>query len=250
MSRGTLWFVVPALNEAENLPTLTRALAAACAQHEELFHLILVDDGSDDGTGDVVRAALPGRSTVLRHETNRGPGAAMRTGFLHAIEVAGPEDLVVTLEADGTSDLEILPALTTLARVGFDVALASPHAVGGGIEGTTLTRIAISGGANLLCRLVLGIRGVNTYSSFYRVHTAEILRRLFARYGDATIEEWGFSYAVEMLTKLQRTGARVCEVPMHLDATQRIGVSRMKILPTTVGYLRLFARLGPWRRRR
>lgn len=248
MSASTLWFVVPALNEAANLPRMARGLAAACAQQEELFHLVVVDDGSSDGTGDVVRAELPGRCTVLRHATNQGPGAAIRTGFAHVIEIAGPDDLVVTLEADGTSDLTILPALATLTRVGFDVALASPHAVGGGIEGTTWTRVGISSSANLLCRVVLGIRGVSTYSSFYRVHTVAILRALFARYGEATIQERGFSYAVEMLAKLQRIDARVCEVPMRLDATQRIGKSRMKVLPTTLGYLRLFRRLGPWRR--
>jgi len=250
VTTSTLWFVVPALNEAESLPTLARQLAAACAQQEELFHLILVDDGSSDGSGEALSRALPGRSTVLRHAVNQGPGAAMRTGFLHAIEVAQPDDLVVTLEADGTSDLKILPALTTLARVGFDVALASPHAVGGGIEGTSLARHGISYTANVLCRVLLGIRGVHTYSSFYRVHTVGVLRRLFEVYGERTIEERGFGYAVEMLTKLVRVDARVCEVPMHLDATQRIGKSRMRIVPTSLGYLRLFRKLGPWRRRR
>lgn len=241
--KGTLWFVIPALNERENLPALAPKLRAACEDLDERFHVVFVDDGSTDGSSEVAQTLWGEQCTVLRHERNRGPGMAMKTGFLHVLGEAKTHDLVVTLEADGTSDFSILFPLLAFARSGWDLALASPYAPGGGVEGTNLTRRGLSAGANLLCRRLLGLGTVRTYSSFYRVHRIEILRRLQDRYGDAIIEEAGFSYALEMLTKLVRLGAKAAEVPMILDGSQRIGESRMKVLPTVQGYLRIFRRL-------
>lgn len=244
-----LWFVIPALDERENLPKLGRRLAEACASHGEEHRTVVVDDGSTDGTADVARAEVPG-CVVLRHEVNRGPGAAMDTGLRHVLQAAAPGDLVVTLEADGTSDLKILPALVALCREGGrDVALASVYARGGRIENTSALRWVMSGTANAMCRNVLGLRGVATYSSFYRVHRVEALRAALDRYGPRLIEERGFTYAVELLVKLVRAGARLGEVPMVLDSNERIGKSRMKVLRTIRGYLRLMVKLGVVERR-
>ena len=187
---------------------------------------------------------------VLRHEVNRGPGAAMDTGIRHVLSKAAPGDLLVTLEADGTSDLGILSALLDVIRKGGrDVALASVYARGGGIRNTSMPRVVLSAGANALSRWVLGLQGVATYSSFYRVHRVEALRRVLERYGADMIKERGFTYAVELLAKLVRTGATIGEVPMTLDASIRIGKSRMRIGRTIRGYLRLFVRLGLLERR-
>lgn len=239
-----LWFVIPALNERENIPELGRRLAGACAALGEPHRVVVVDDGSSDDTAEVVRQRIE-RAVVVRHAENRGPGAAMDTGIRRVLSEAADDDLLVTLEADGTSDLAILPALIALVQQGgADVALASVYAPGGGIKNTSLHRIALSASANAICRSVLGLHGVATFSSFYRVHRVVALRRVFTRYGERTIEERGFTYAVELLVKLVRTGARIGEVPMVLDASRRIGKSRMRIGRTIRGYLRLFVRLG------
>lgn len=243
-----LWFVVPALNERENLPNLALRLRAACDGLGEPFQLVVVDDGSTDDTAAVARAFE--RCEVLRHEVNRGPGAAMDTGIRRVLARSTEGDVLVTLEADGTSDLGILGELLRLVREGGrDVALASVYARGGGIKNTSMPRVVLSAGANALSRWVLGLQGVATYSSFYRVHRVEALRRVRERYGDRMIEERGFTYAVELLAKLVRTGATIGEVPMTLDASQRIGKSRMRIGRTIRGYLRLFVRLGLFERR-
>ncbi len=243
-TRGLLWFVIPALNERENLPGLAQQLEPACTSLGEDFHVVLVDDGSTDGTGDLASELWGERCTVLRHPTNRGPGMAVKTGILHVLGGADDQDVLVTVEADGTSDFTILSPLLAFVRSGWDLALASPHARGGGIEGTRFHRIATSAVANILCRTLLGLGKMSTYSSFYRVHRIDLLRRLEQHYGENLIEEPGFGYAVEMLTKLVRLGARVAEVPMILDGKKRIGESRMRVLPTTLAYLRLFRRLG------
>lgn len=243
--RPLLWFVVPALNERASMPYLAETITSACSSIDRPFHMVVVDDGSTDGTSDAaVESFGSKRCTVVRFETNRGPGAAVDAGLRRALELAGSDDLIVTLEADGTSDLGILPDLLALVEGERDIALASPFAEGGGIIGTGWFRHFLSWAANFLTEACLGIHGISTYSSFYRVHRKEILERVYDRYGERTIEERGFAYAVEILTKTMRVGARVAEVPMVLDATRRIGKSRMRIARTVGRYLVLFARLG------
>jgi dolichol-phosphate mannosyltransferase len=248
--RGLLWFVVPALDERENLPHMAPRIDSTCEDLEEDYQVVLVDDGSSDGTGEVALELWGERCTVLRHPTNQGPGRAVRTGLLHVLERATDDDLLITLEADGTSDLTVLSPMLAFARSGWDVALASPYAPGGGVEQTNALRLGLSAGANILCKHLLGIRDVSTYSSFYRTHRVDALRRLHARWGERVIEEQGFSYAVEMLCKLCGDGARLAEVPVVLDGAQRIGESRMRLLPTILGYLRLFRRYGRLARER
>ena len=244
-----LWFIIPALNERDSMPSLADSLSAACHAMEAPFRVVVVDDGSIDGTERAALAAFgEDRCSVIRFETNRGPGAAVDAGLRRAIARSAAGDFVVTLEADGTSDLGILAELLETIRAGSDVALASPFARGGDILGTSAFRHLLSWMANFLCDHWLGVRGVSTYSSFYRVHSREILERVYRQYGRRTIRETGFTYAVEMLAKLIRVGARVGEVAMVLDGRARRGESRMPILKTVVRYFVLFARLGPaWR---
>jgi hypothetical protein len=180
---------------------------------------------------------------VVRHETNRGPGAAFRTGFLHVLETADPLDVVVTLEGDQTSDASVLPRL--LHRVweeGDHIALASCYLYGGGIVGTHLHRVGLSHVANGLMKKALGLSGLATLSSFYRAYQASALLAMRARYGERFITTHGFECMVEVLYRASRLGLRISEVPMVLDGRRRVGKSKMKVLRTSMAYLVLVAR--------
>ena len=98
--------VVPMLDEAGNVDALLGQVRERIEPLGVPYRIVVVDDGSTDGTGDLCRraAAAGAPVTVLAHATNLGPGAAFRTGFLHVLGTAGPADLVVTLEGDQTSD--------------------------------------------------------------------------------------------------------------------------------------------------
>src|SRR6185295_8533568 len=94
---------------------------------------VVVDDGSVDGTCERLNAAVAGLDlTVLRHEVNRGPGAAFASGFAYLAERIGPDDWVVTMEGDNTSRLELVRQMLTRSREGYEVILASPYMYGGG----------------------------------------------------------------------------------------------------------------------
>lgn len=240
-----LWFIIPALNEKEGLPRLASAIASACRRIGRSYHVVIVDDGSTDGT-DLAAPGIfgSGLCTVKRHAVNEGPGVAVFTGIRHVLDRAADDDIVITIEADGTSDLAILDNMTNLIDRGNDLVLASPYAEGGGITGTSFYRVALSASANFLAKWILCIGDIKTYSSFYRAHRISLLRRAYEVYGLRLIAEKGFGYAMEILTKFSRLDARIVEVPMVLDASRRIGTSRMRVTRTIAAYFRIFFKLG------
>jgi dolichol-phosphate mannosyltransferase len=230
-------FVIPAYNEEENLPRLL----ADFENRPELFppgsRVLIVDDGSADRTAEVV-SAYDGLVPVelLQLGVNQGPGAAFRQGFLAALERCDDDALVITLEADTTSDLDALPLMIAEAGNGADVVLASWVMVN-----VKPLRRFLSAGAGWTVRRTLGLEA-HTVSSFFRVYRASVLRSAHGRYGDQLIREPGFACKAEVLAKLAHIGATITEVPVELDSTRRVGKSKMPILKTVIAYWRLLAR--------
>ena len=236
-----IYFIVPALNEAANMPRLLQSLRQWSEAHGERFHLILVDDGSQDDTAGIVRRFPDLPSTIVSHGRNRGVHEAFRSGFRAWSQVpARAEDLVVTLEADNTSSVAILDQMVASARQGADLVLASCYAPGGEVVGTNLMRTTLSACANLILRWTPGMPRVYTFSSFYRVYRARFLSAALRSYGDRLIEEEGFVCVVEMLLKFGLLNGRIREVPLRLDGSQRRGTSKMRVLRTIRGYLVFF----------
>lgn len=231
-----LLFVVLAYNEERNVGRLLESLCALRLPGYRIA-LLLVNDGSTDQTKASVLAfadRLP--VEVVDHPTNLGVGQGFRTGFAAALKRLGDDDVLVTIEADNTSDLGILPAMLRQLESGSDVSLASCYAPGGGVKGTTFSRVVLSKVANGIVRVLCGVTEVHTYSSFYRAYRVGPLRRVIAYYGDRFIEEPGFVCMVEVVAKMHRRKLRLSEVPMVLDGAQRKGASKMKVLRTIRGY--------------
>lgn len=233
--------VVPVLNEEPNIAGLVVRLREALEPFAP-FRVVFVDDGSTDGTAAVLRSAGAGIE-ALSHPSNQGPGAAFRTGFVHVMKTLEPEDLILTLEGDGTSDLAILPRMMSRIRTeDDDIVLASCYLFGGGIKGTAIHRVGLSHIANGLVKQTLGLSGLATLSSFFRIYQARALRQLQDAFGDRLFESDGFESQIEILHLAAKLKLRISEVPMVLDGSRRLGKSKMKILKTSMAYLRLIAR--------
>jgi dolichol-phosphate mannosyltransferase len=201
-----------------------------------------VDDGSVDATADLAEAHTgPLPVEVLRQSSNQGPGAAFDRGFRRALELASDDDLVVTLEADTTSDLDSLEQMLQRAHDGADLVLGSTHAEGGGLVNVGFVRRFLSRSASLALGRIGGL-DAQTVSNFFRVYRASVLRRGYERFGSDLIREPGFACKLELLFKLVRLGARVEEVPVVIDWARREGESKMRITPTVVAYIRVVAR--------
>jgi dolichol-phosphate mannosyltransferase len=234
-------FVIPAYNEEANVPRLLHDLEG----RPELWaggRVIVVDDGSRDSTAEIVEShAGPLPVEVLRLGANQGPGRAFDRGFARALELLPAHGLVVTLEADTTSDLDALGRMLELARAGADVVVGSTHAPGGGLQNVGFMRRSLSRSASFAMRRASGV-DTRTVSTFLRVYRASILRRGYDRFGDDLIREPGFACKAELLFKLARLGASLDEVPVVIDWSRRRGESKMRVLPTVAAYLRLMTR--------
>jgi dolichol-phosphate mannosyltransferase len=233
--------VVPVLNEEPNIAGLVLRLRAALEPFAP-YRVLFVDDGSTDGTLGVLKGAGAGIETVS-HPRNLGPGAAFRTGFTQVLGTMQPADLVVTLEGDGTSDLAILPRMMSRIRhEDDDIVLASCYLFGGGIKGTAVHRVGLSHLANALMKQTLGLSGLATLSSFFRIYQGRALLRLRETFGETLFESNGFESQIEILHLAAKLRLRISEVPMVLDGSRRLGKSKMKILKTSLAYLRLVTR--------
>jgi dolichol-phosphate mannosyltransferase len=230
-----IYFLIPVFNEELNIPSLRAELVKAASGREACY--VFSDDGSTDNTVETLNHLFAGtRFAVLGDGINRGPGAAFNRGFEWILEHAGEEDLVVTMEGDNTSSLEILDKMLVISGTGFDLVLASVYAQGGGFEKTSFLRKLTSLGANLVLRFAFDIK-VLTLSSFYRVYKVSLLRRVKQQYTHI-ITEPGFICMIELLLKAVRVEASVIEVPMKLYSTRRKGKSKMKVMKTSLSYLR------------
>jgi dolichol-phosphate mannosyltransferase len=235
---ATLLFVVPVHNEAENLPRLLADFEARTQLFAGGGRLIVVDDGSTDSTPAQLDAyAGPVPLQVVKLERNQGPGAAFLRGFRAALDGAGDDAFVVTMEGDTTSDLDALPAMLARAEAGVDLVLADWQMVNVG-----RVRRGLSLAAGVVVRRGLGLNA-KTVSSFFRVYRASALRRGFDRYGDDFVQEAGFACKAEILVKLVALGVRVEDVPVPLDWSRRVGKSQMPVFRTMLDYWRMLLRL-------
>jgi dolichol-phosphate mannosyltransferase len=233
-------FVIPAFNEEANVPRLLADLERRPALWSGGW-VVLVDDGSSDGTVAAARAHrgdLP--VEVLRQMPNQGAGRAFDRGFRHALRFAPEDALIVTLESDTTSDLDALEEMLATAHSGADVVLASHHDQGELVNVTRHRRFLSKAAAYAIRRI--SRLDAKTVSSFFRVYRASMLREAYAHHGEGFIREPGFACKAEILIKLDKLGARIAEVPVSLDWSKREGESKLRVLPTMGGYARLMMR--------
>jgi len=233
-----VWIVLPAFNEAENLPEIFESVATVLAQARLQFSILVVDDGSVDAT----RAVLERYATRLplvfvTHERNRGLARTIETGITAVLREATDDDIVVTMDADNTHPPQLIPRMVQVVRAGTDLVIASRYAVGGAEKGVPLMRRFLSKGIGILLKLRFGLRGICDYSSGYRAYRVSLLRRAIQHYDSRLIEARGFAVMAELLVKLQAFGPRVAEVPLHLRYDRKRGASKLRLVHTVGDYL-------------
>ncbi len=209
--------VMPTYNEVDNLPAIIAAV------HVELpaAHLLVVDDGSPDGTGalaDRLAAADP-RIHVLHRAGKLGLGTAYIAGFRHAIRER--YDYVFEMDADFSHDPRYLGELLAAARAGAGLAIGSRYVAGGGTRNWGLGRKLLSRGGGLYARTILGIK-VKDLTAGYKCFRREVLEALDL---DAVRSE-GYSFQIELTYRTIKAGFRVVELPIVFE-DRRVGQSKM-----------------------
>jgi dolichol-phosphate mannosyltransferase len=224
--------VVPTYNEAENLEWITARLLRAAPEAD----LLVVDDGSPDGTGaiaDRIAAAEP-RVSVVHRTAKAGLGAAYLHGFAVALERG--YDVVGEMDADGSHQPEQLHRLVA-ALADADLVIGSRWVPGGRVVNWSRWRLALSRGGNLYARLLLGIP-VRDVTAGFRLFRAATLRRIDL----AGVESVGYCFQADLTLRTIRAGLRVVEVPIEFVERER-GESKMD-RAVAVESLRLITRWG------
>src|SRR3990170_8497092 len=241
-----VWVILPAFNEAENLPALLDGLAAVLRLQPAPYGIVLVDDGSGDATratAETYATRLP--VEVVVHEQNLGLARTVQTGIRHVLRRARDDDIIVTMDADNTHPPELVESMLEAIRRGADIVIASRYAQGGGEVGVPSLRRVLSYGIGTLMRLRFGLRGVRDYSSGYRAYRAHLLQAAAGRYGARLIEAHGFAVMAELLVKLRAFHPRIVEVPLSLRYDLKQGGSKMRVWQTVREYLGLLASRTP-----
>jgi len=209
--------VTPTYNERDNLPVL----AAGVLKHDGA-RMLVVDDGSPDGTGQVAdRLALehPGRVEVMHRTGPRGLGRSYVDGLLHAIQ-DGRAEFICQMDADLSHNPEYLPDLIAAAAVN-DLAIGSRYLHGVSVVNWPLHRIFLSAFGNRYIRFITGL-SASDCTSGYRCWRREALARLPI----ANMVSDGYSFLVEMLYEAKRRGFRIAEVPI-IFVERRQGQSKL-----------------------
>lgn len=243
-----LTVVLPAYNEAVDLPPLLRRLEAVMAGLDRPHRIVVVDDGSTDGTAAAARETADELTLeVVEHPENRGLGAALSTGLVRAMDESG---VVVTMDADNSHAPELIPKMIDRIEDGADVVIGSRFQDGARVQGVPWHRRFLSLGVRGLMRAVAGIPGVRDYSSGFRAYRASVLRRAVEIHGpEHLVEEKGFACMLELLLKLAVQGVEVTEVPLDLRYDEKRGESKMRVVHTIGGYGTVLAGQDEWGRR-
>jgi len=221
-------------NEEGALPLLGREieeLRGLLAARGDALEVVLVDDGSTDGTAAAAQAWCDGvgNRRLLRHETNRGFGAGLRTGV-----AATTGDVVVSYDADCAYPARDVVRLHDAVAAGADVASATPFVAGAQFQAGPIRRL-LSSGCSWAYRTALGAKagGVRTFSCAFRAYRGELIRKL----------RWdadGFVAAAEIMSRALAAGAKVVETPSTLRG-RGTGASKMRVVPTALAHVRFLA---------
>jgi dolichol-phosphate mannosyltransferase len=235
MSAETL-VILPTFNERDNLERVVEAVRG-------LGHdLLVVDDNSPDGTGELADrlAAADPQVSVLHRAGKLGLGSAYVAAFKLGLERG--YQFLVEMDADGSHRIEHLPVIIEAARANGGLGLGSRYVAGGAVAGAWgAHRKFLSWGANVYCRALLGLN-VHDCTSGYRCYTREVLEAIGL---DRVISD-GYSFQIEMVYLATLKGFRVTEVPILFE--DRIAgaskVTRGEIVSDFLGVIRLRVRHG------
>jgi len=210
------FIVIPTYNESENLEGIVEeVLGLECG-----VSLLIVDDNSPDGTGEIAdRLADKYPEVQVRHrESKQGLGSAYRYGFTEALAMGA--DCVFEMDADFSHDPRYIPQFLT-AVLDHEVIIGSRYIKGGGVENWGLARELISRGGNIYTRLCTGLK-IRDATSGYRCYSSEVLRALdFSR-----ITATGYAFQVEIAYVCTRLGFDIYEIPI-VFTDRRVGQSKM-----------------------
>jgi len=219
---GEPWLILPTYNEIENLQAIVLAAGEALAgAAPDGYNILVVDDGSPDGTGQLADR-LAGEHDwvhVLHRSEKNGIGPAYLAGFRHALDRGA--GYVMEMDSDFSHDPADLARLLQAVYDGADLALGSRYVPGGGVREWGLLRRFVSEGGSTYARWVLGLR-VRDLTGGFKCFRREVLEAI--RFDG--VRSQGYAFQVELTYRAVQAGFKVVEVPIVFRDRQQ-GTSKM-----------------------
>jgi dolichol-phosphate mannosyltransferase len=214
------WLVLPTYNEAENIGPLVRHSLPALERAGVAHHVLIVDDGSPDGTGEIADrlAAELEPVEVLHRSRKEGLGRAYLAGF--AVALGRGADLVMEMDSDFSHDPADIPRLIAAAQAA-DLVLGSRYVPGGGITDWGLVRRFVSRGGSAYARWLLGVP-VRDLTGGFKCFNRRVLEGIDL--GDVHADGYGFQ--IELTYRAIKAGFTVAEIPI-LFREREVGSSKM-----------------------
>jgi dolichol-phosphate mannosyltransferase len=209
--------VLPTYDEAENILVVLGLIR----DHVPDAEVLVVDDGSPDGTADIAEkwGADNGGVSVLRRTEKSGLGSAYRAGFGHGLREGF--EILIEMDSDLQHDPALLPALVHAVQDGADLAVGSRYVPGGSVPGWKWSRRLISQGGNIYAAMVLGMH-VRDSTSGFRAYSARALTAIDL----PAVRADGYGFQIEMAYAVACNGGRIVEVPIAFGSRER-GSSKM-----------------------
>ena len=199
--------IIPTYNEKENITAIITAVFSLA----QGYHVLVIDDGSPDGTADIVRGLIntyPGQLFLEERKGKLGLGTAYIAGFRRAFELGA--ECVLTMDADFSHNPKYIPDMIAKLNTGSaDMVIGSRYVPGGAMLYCPWYRKVLSSGANFMARTALGLKAHDTTAGF-RLYKREVLESIPLD----SIFSSGYSFLIEMLYLVERRGWRVGEVPI------------------------------------
>lgn len=235
-----LSIIVPCYNESDNitklhdelLPVIRSLITTTSTSETEGFssaEIIFVDDGSRDGTFKKLKEYFDSESDshldckFLKHDVNRGLGAAIRTGFSSAVG-----DIIVTVDSDGTYKFSEIPSIISYLKPGVDLVTASPYHPQGDVLGVPADRLFLSKGSSFLYRCLVDWN-IYTYTALFRAYRSDVIKNI-------DFKSDGFLAGTEILVNAVLRGYHALDFPAVLSK-RMFGVSKAKIAQTIFAHL-------------
>jgi dolichol-phosphate mannosyltransferase len=212
--------IIPTYNELANAPILIERIF----KHIPNSHILIIDDGSPDKTGEKVKeikSKYPSSLFLLERASKSGLGSAYRTGFAWGIE-QGYEELI-EMDADLSHRVRDLRKMIDAKELqpNTDLVIGSRWMPGGRTENWSKSRELLSRAANLYVRAMLGM-GVKDSTAGFRIYSSSILKKLNLK----AIKSEGYSFQIEMTRAVYKLGGKIIEVPITFREREN-GVSKM-----------------------
>jgi dolichol-phosphate mannosyltransferase len=219
---GEPWLILPTYNEAENVEPIVAAAGEVLARAAgDGYRVLIVDDGSPDGTGEIAERLARERDWLeVLHRTQKGGiGPAYLAGFRHAL--ARGAGFLMEMDSDFSHDPADLARLLAAVHGGADLALGSRYVPGGAVSDWGLLRRFISEGGSTYARWVLGLH-VRDLTGGFKCFRREVLEAIHFD----SVRSQGYAFQVELTYRAVRAGFRVVEVPITFR-DRRVGQSKM-----------------------